>query len=396
MAYKLKRGWAVALDLDPEVTEGRRPVFMAVFGLLLIAGGGFLLYTDLGQPAIDTQPTVPDTYHYAISQSANANVHYLQSSFFNNGPSLDDHAYVTDLTNSIGARFHYHYKANKAQTLTYSHSVNALVKTTYGSGDSSRAASNVWSKNYVLVPSKVVTETTDTITLDPTVDVPFASYKKATDAFKLAYSLPVSSEMDVIATFHVSGSVNGRPVSDDEVQSVSAPLDSTVYKLSVKFDRSVSKDIAPAAASKGWNMRDHYAEVAASVLLLFGFVSLIYGLRRQIFKSPYQRELDHIYRYYDGIVIRANKPTDMEGKNVVSVASFDDMLNLEEEMKLPIVASPAGSEAMHFMIMKDNDVYIYTLGKVVLDSDSVDEVEESLSDKPVTPHKKSVRKVKVR
>jgi hypothetical protein len=46
--------------------------------------------------------------------------------------------------------------------------------------------------------------------------------------------------------------------------------------------------------------------------------------------------------------------------------------------------------------MKDNDVYIYTLGKVVLDSDSVDEVEESLSDKLVTPHKKSVRKVKVR
>ena len=56
--------------------------------------------------------------------------------------------------------------------------------------------------------------------------------------------------------------------------------------------------------------------------------------------------------------------------------SFDDILNLEEELKAPIVANPAGTEAMPFMILHDDTVYIYTLGTVVLeDEDTINDID---------------------
>ncbi len=55
------------------------------------------------------------------------------------------------------------------------------------------------------------------------------------------------------------------------------------------------------------------------------------------------------------------------------------MLNLEEELKVPIVASPAGGEATRFVILREDVAYIYTLGKALIDDDeSFDSMRKTL------------------
>ena len=81
--------------------------------------------------------------------------------------------------------------------------------------------------------------------------------------------------------------------------------------------------------------------------------------------SAYERELAKIMRYHEGVIVRASEPTDMSGKQLVLLRSFDDMLSLEEELRQPIVASPAGPEATHFMIVHEDVLYRYTLGRPV-------------------------------
>lgn len=131
-----------------------------------------------------------------------------------------------------------------------------------------------------------------------------------------------------------------------------------------------------------------------------------FGMRKQIFKSPYQRELDRIYRYHDGLIIKASAHTDLSSKTTVPVQSFEDILNLEEELKSPIVASAAGLNATRFMIIHGDIVYVYTLGKVekgeVTTGRSIEEIEafieghrsakETLDqDAPVKPIKRAIK-----
>lgn len=90
-------------------------------------------------------------------------------------------------------------------------------------------------------------------------------------------------------------------------------------------------------------------------------MSFVYGMRRQIFKSPHQRQLDRIYRLHDGIIVRIKHPVDVSDSKIDALRSFDDMLNLEEELKVPIVANEISSTTTEFMIVNSGVVYRYTL-----------------------------------
>ncbi len=91
-------------------------------------------------------------------------------------------------------------------------------------------------------------------------------------------------------------------------------------------------------------------------------------------------------------MIRASRRPDLTNKNIVAVKSFDDMLNLEEEMKVPIVAVPSGSETTQFMVIRDDVVYIYTLGKTMIDnSKTLDQIQESF-DRHIPLKDKKIKK----
>lgn len=105
--------------------------------------------------------------------------------------------------------------------------------------------------------------------------------------------------------------------------------------------------------------------LAAAVLLILGLAAVAYGLRRQNVKTPHQRELEKIYRYHSGIIIQAKRPPDLDHKNIVVIKNFDDILNLEEELKTPIIASKVTDYTTHFFIANDNIIYVYTVGVMI-------------------------------
>nr|MBP9667240.1 hypothetical protein [Candidatus Saccharibacteria bacterium] len=166
------------------------------------------------------------------------------------------------------------------------------------------------------------------------------------------------------------------PMDDIRVSTVTMPLDQPIYTLANKFEKEDVKQVVTKKAKTNQDALKNYERIAVGVLGVLGLAAIAYGMRRQIFKSPYQRELDRIYRLHDGIIIRASKPADMTGKNVVTVKSFDDMLNLEEELKVPIVSSPAGNDGTRFIIIRDDIVYVYPLGNVLLDDESIEEADK--------------------
>ena len=214
------------------------------------------------------------------------------------------------------------------------------------------------------------------ITLDKEVSVPFSAYREAMQQYQTSLQLPVTTEMQVLFSVHVTGTIDGSPIDDTRTSVVSAPLDQPIFKIANRFDKDDKKQVAgKAAIDTQANVRST-ERIAAIIVGFVGLGAIVYGMRRQIFKSAYQREVDKIYRYHDGIIIRASKLVDLTGKRVVAVQSFDDMLNLEEEMKAPIVASQVSSEATRFTIINGDDAYAYTIGRVLVDEDKPEEAAQ--------------------
>jgi hypothetical protein len=364
----------------------RRPIGWSLLGVVLAMGAGYLFYDALRTQSADAP--LPTAYQYKITQGVKTDVNYFDSSFFSNGPEQNT-AFVTELTKDVKAKFRLSYEGSDTAELRYSYFVRAEVRGDYAIKGTDNENPSVWKKSYELQKPVVKTETTNQFTIEPEVTIPFSTYKDTMAQFRTALSLPLNSQVSVACVLQVSGTVNDTPFTETKTAVVSAPLDQQIFTLAVKFDKETTKQVVSQSQKSEKNTGSSLRIIGAAVAAAAGLGMIVYGLRKRIFKTPYQRELDKIFRYHDGIIIRASRPADLEGKHMVPVKTFDDMLNLEEELKTPIVACPAGSEATQFVIVHGDVLYMYTLGRVFVDSESLHAVEASLDDVPLpTPNRR--------
>lgn len=367
----------MALDIDRDTSQPRRPIAIGVVGVFVLLIAAAVYYVSLQDRTPEV--AVPTTYEYKINQKVNTDVVYKSSSFYENQSPGSNTAYLAAMTDAIKSYFHYNFAGSKELDLNYTYSVKATVRALYTIGEESDAPPTVWTKEFQLVAPTVETVRAKSFAINPEVEIPYSEYKALIDQFNIAFTLSLVSEVVITSTVQVSGEVDGVSFKDTRVATVAAPLNEQLYNLAVKYDKENTGQVA-STIDHSWKLSEHLMEIAAGAIAFMGLVLLVYGFRWKIFKTPYQRELDRIFRYHDGIIIRARRATNLSNKNVVRVQSFDDLLNLEEELKEPIVASPAGAEATNFIIVHDDVLYVYTLGRVLLNEESIDEVGESMEE----------------
>ena len=340
-----------------------RPWWFVMLGVVLLVAMGGLLF-DAHQRSASETANLPSTYEYRIDQTVDAQTNYFKSSFYEDGPGPTNTAYVADLTDTVTTKLRYHFKATKPTELTTMYSVTAVVKEKFSAGADGKDISNVWSKEYPLLKPVMQTTTSTDVSFEPAVEVPFAEYRKIVEQIRTSLALPATSEVVVTFTVRVAGTVDNTPFDDIRVSTVTMPLDQPIYKFATKFEKEATKQVVAQSAKNSRASMALYERIAAAVAGVLAACAIGFGMRKQMFKSPYQRELDKIYRYHNGLIIKAGPQADLTHKTTVPVESFDDILNLEEELKSPIVASPAGGSATRFMIIHGDIVYVYILGKI--------------------------------
>jgi len=364
----------------------RRPILFALLGLLIWAVAGYLIY-DYQQP----HSTVPisQKYTYQITQTASSAAHYRTNKFFgsNGSPGNDDTAYVASLTDYLDSGLSYSFSGSAVTTLNYSYKIDAVVRSIFSGKQPTDSSSNVWTKKYSLLEPVSGSRTAKTLTLNPSVQIPFSDYATAADQFRTAYDLAVDSEVDVIYTVTVSGKANGVPFTNTQTSTISAPLNQRLYKIAVKFNKADSHQVVSTETQHLQDLARRYELPSAVVLALLGLGSIVYGFRRQIIKTAYQRELARIYRYNDGIIVKARRPVSLDRKTIVDLDSFDDLLNVEEETGLPIVANEISSFATRFIIANDDTAYVFTLGGQTPQESHDDSIVEP--DRPRQPKRRS-------
>jgi hypothetical protein len=357
--------------------QTRRPLLLALVGLLFLCAAGFMVFDRL--QIHTTIAPLPHKYKYDIQQATHSKVNYKQSSFFDGSPSPVNSAYLAGLTDTIDAQFHYNYFGSETTKLTYQYEAYAVLRGTFGGENSEGGLASVWTKRYQLLSPIPKTQTTRTVTVDRLVHIPFADYRQQLDQFRTAFNAPLNGEVAITYVVQVSGNIHGTPFTDSKTTTITASLDQQIYKLAVKFEKTDHKEVLPAQSQRLQDTITAYEIPVAILFFVAGFVCVVYGFRRQLFKTPYVRELEKIYRYHDGIIIRASRPISLVNKNIVPVQTFNDLLILEEEITAPIIASPVSDTATQFLITRDDIVYVYTLGEYSHGP------EEASDDRPLPP-----------
>ncbi len=304
-----------------------------------------------------------------------------------------------ELTNSVDTKFSYDYSGNAVQDVDYTYSVQATVRSVYGL-EGNDGVSNVWTEHFDIIRPITRTSGNGDFSIEQSATIPYQEYREMAEQFRTGLGLPVNTEAYVEMVVTVRGTYEGSPFSETQKSRVTVPLNMQIYQPAVAYEKDIEKEVLPSVGADQTATVIRYSLLAtAAVLFLVGCFAILFGLRKQLFKSQYQRELERIYRYHEGIIIKAGRRVTFKGKQVVPVGSFDDILNLEEELKAPIIASTLDTQSTQFILTSGDVAYVYTLGEtitaqdeviddVVTDDEVAETVEEPTKKRPVKPRRK--------
>lgn len=387
----------MALDVEP---QRHNSTALILVGGLLLAAAGFLTYTIYGS-GNDGQAMHSAQREYKLTQRLQPRVEYMDNSFFG-GSAGDNNAYVTALTKAIQAQYQYRFEAPGASDVSYRYEAVATVSALYAEGDKSDfgGRSSVWRRVDRLVEPKAQPAPSNTsFSISPTIDIPFLEYRQEMERFNEALDLSLGSEVTVTVTVTVQGVIDGSDFSDTQTATLTVPLGQQLYTINTNLEKEHIGFVGPSGITTVDDIRQYLPQLIAIAVAATGVVCIFFGLRRRVGGTPYQRELDRIYRYHDGIIIRTNKVAKLADKSVVEVDSFDDMLNLQEELNVPIIATYAGPEATRFMAIHSDVAYVYTLGTVrrtasaKLDDDAdIEAIVAKAARRPKKPARKTATK----
>lgn len=324
---------------------------------------GFLLYDAINQ---QVQLRSEQSYEATVDQSLTHTVRYLENNYFDTSqPPASSEAYVRELTDDIAANFTYLFQTDQQADLSYTYAVSSQVTASYtpkGTTD----IKTVWSDSYPLIRASSGRSDDGTVRIAEEVDIPFREYYERIERMNGGLALLLDAKTVVTFSVTVSGTANGLPVNEQRKMQMTVPLDQSVYAITTQYDRrDTVRSLAEVGQEEAWWRTYRIALMTVATIVAVGSLAVLIPWRRQSFeRNPYRRELNRIYRYHDGLIIHTQKPFDMAGRDGLSVMSFDDLLNLSEELHVPIIASKLSATATRFIVIHDGTIYSYLVGEI--------------------------------
>lgn len=303
-------------------------------------------------------------YAYNINRNTDYKVYLRKNNFIDQEYMGMNSTYITDLVDYIDANFRYNYNVSQKATSKSTYKIVAVMNVEYYVTGSSQGT-KLWSKEYTLLEPKQIEAHTNQININENVKIDFNKYNTEIKNFKEQFGLPIKSYLEVKLIVNSEIGVNGigKTEKDNSVVNLKMDLNGQVF--------NITQDYEPV--SKGQILDESKIEKKSNIILLIIGIILflvsvigILNIFRKIIsidrRTDYEVALNRILKNYGDIVAEIVTPTETEGMKVIDVKNFDQLLDIEEEIRMPILFyETLEGEEGEFTIIYDNIVYRYIL-----------------------------------
>ncbi|MEI3499585.1 MAG: DUF5305 family protein [Bacilli bacterium] len=301
-------------------------------------------------------------YSYDINQDVNYNIDIYNNNLFETENLGMDQTYVSNIVKSINTNFKYKYKNNKKIPLNYEYSITATINGEYTLPDEDEK-SQLWTKKYNLIDTVKKETTNNSFQIDENIKIDYPKYNEVVDKFKNEIKLPITAYLSVYFEVKVSGVVDHKSVGDKQNIKLKIPLNQQAFKISKDYNKNVEKEIKKLT-DKDLEI-EMKKEICGTILIVVA-ISLFIVLYKDIFdiakKNYYNTTLDKLLKDYGDVIVELNSEINKDGLQVVEVKNFNEMLDLEEELKIPIMFYEIEEDELgEFTINHNNIIYRYIL-----------------------------------
>lgn len=346
----------------------KRPTLKLWVRLLLsitVMLGIFLPLFEIGINSIKVKNTTTNEsiYTYRTDKNLNYKVQLYDNTFTDDTEMEANKIYISDLVKNIRTNFSYTYSGTNKTDLKYTYDIKAKLT---GENQSSQATDSnevVWEKDYTLLDKIEKTTNSTGFAINENIDIDYPKYKEEVLNFRKKFGMSLTTKLRVTMTIKTEGKYKEEKISKTDKIIMDIPVGTQAFSIKEDYKKQDVKEIYKQEKNieienKSYTVLCLSITILSIILFLLTFKA-IFNIKP---KDSYTKKITKILKNYGQIVIEVKTPVKEKNFSTVIVKDFEEMLDLEEELRIPIILyENVYNNIAIFTITHGNTIYKYVL-----------------------------------
>ena len=290
---------------------------------------------------------------YLTKKEAKYEVHLFQNTAIEE-PILEmNKTYIAKLVDKI--KFNYNFRYSGNSELEYC--LNAYLTVEY---QNTNVVSNpiIMKKEYEIIPiTKIVKDESGKKEIQEEIEFDYPYYNQELYRIQQVISVPVKAYVDL--TFKIKDNMNGTSYNS----TYSIPVGQEVFGITNKTSMKNEE------VSKTKIQIDQISCTIGVFMMLISIIAIYQIIKktknRDSKESYYTIKLNRIIQNYGDIIVEMVEPIELEGLQVKNVKNFEQLVDIEIEIRKPIVFYETIPKIEgEFVIIQDDIAYRYILKNI--------------------------------
>ncbi len=274
-------------------------------------------------------------------------------------------AYVANLINYFDIDFNYTFNIDNAMNMEFDYKIiaNLIIENKNGT--------NYVDEEYIIKDStKKSINKCRNYTINENVIIDYGYYNNLANKFKNQTGIDVNSFLNVYMLINKKTiDDNNYNIDDNSYLIIKIPLSERAIEITLdSSSQNITKQVTPKLKVK-FNIK--YLILG----IVFFIIDCIFVIRAMMYsnmlvrkKTPYDKYVSKILKDYDRLIVETKTIIKFDNYNIIDVNSFNELLDVRDNLKLPIIYnSIVKHEAGIFYIKNNLDIY-----RFIVDGDELE------------------------
>lgn len=266
--------------------------------------------------------------------------------------------YLSSLVKDIDLEMPFEYSSSDLANIQYDYRVTGTIIGEYKTTNGKKA--QIWDREYVISDTKSEKlENATSFSIKPKYVIDFPKYVNIVENYKTQNHVTIDATLRVKMAVNYSVQSKAGDFSDSKNVEVLIPLTQSAFNIN--FEGAEAKDLIGGDVHMDWRfIIGGIACIAASIA---SFAILFFGFLHEP-KRKYDAKLDKILRDYSDIIAEVEGKIDLDDEKVFELSSFDDLVDVEAEVKSPILfyeISAGKRSKSEFVVLKEDKAFRFVL-----------------------------------
>ena len=331
-----------------------RIVLDIILLVIFLAVGTFLL-----KNSIDFNREV--VVNYSEKSNLDYKVYLKPNDFYEEDYLGKDMIYVASLIDRINVDFNYTFGIADNENLDFNYSIYGKLLITNKGGTKS-----YFEKTYTLLENKSVSMVNNSVqNIIENLDIDYGYYNSLANSFNKAYGVDSESKLVVYMVINRKSNANsGLEMDSESIMNVAIPLSERAIDISLDYKEIDTN--SSVLKKKDVSLNNVVSLVIAVMLIILAVIMAVKFVRKISLitekKNKYDKYVAKILKEYDRLIAESSTLISFEGKEIVKIDKFTELLDIHDNLTLPIMYYNVTSHVKsYFYIAHQNIVYLYKI-----------------------------------